>query len=67
MQPELVRSGDDLGLTSNFKNSLLRSNYNFFDASRQEEHDTVNVVPLLSQKLLSLKGQYHRKKINVWS
>ena len=49
------RSGHDLDLWSNFQHKLLRSHNGSFDVSRQEEHDAVkmNVVPLLSQKLLT--------------
>ena len=53
-QYNLSRSDHDLELRSNFQNDLLRSTYTSFDASRQEKHDAgkLNVVPLLSQKLL---------------
>ena len=46
--------GHDLDLRSNFQHDLLRSNYISFDAALQEKHDAgkMNVMPLLSQKLL---------------
>ena len=57
MQHDLFRSGHDLDLRSNFPHNFLMSHYTSFDASRQEEHDAgkMNVVPLLSQKLLPRK------------
>ena len=54
MHHDLFRSGHDFDLWSNFLNDLLTSIYNSFDASQQEKHDAgkMNIVPLLSQKLL---------------
>ena len=54
MQHDLFRSCHDLDLRSNYGHGLLRSNYNKFDASRQEEHDALNLdfVSLLSQRIL---------------
>ena len=53
----LFRSGHDLEMWSNFQSTFLSLNYNSFDASQQEKHNagTINVVPLLSQKLLQKK------------
>ena len=53
MEHDLFRSGHDLDL-SNFQVDLSRSNNSSFDAFRRREHDAgkINVVALLSQKLL---------------
>ena len=68
MQHDLFRKGHDLDLRSNFQSDLLRSNYNSFDASRQEKHDAgkMNVVSLLSQKLLQ-KKTFIAKNGYFWS
>ena len=52
MRDALFRSGNDVGLRSNFQDVILRPRYSSFDASRQEENDAVkmNAVLLLSTK-----------------
>ena len=51
MHHDLFRSGHDLELRSKFPNDLLRSNYNSFDASQQEQHDVgeMNDVPTFTE------------------
>ena len=63
-QHDLFGSGHDLDLRSNFQRGLSRSTYISFDAPRQEKHDAgkINVVPLLSQKLLQ-KNLYCKKRL----
>ena len=64
MQHDLFGSGQDLNLRSNFQLDFSMSNYISFDASRQEKHDAgkINVVSLLSQKLLQKKKTIFAKK-----
>ena len=64
MKHDLFGSGHDHDLRLNFQRDLSRSNYISFDASRQEKHDAgkINVVPLLSQKLLQ-KNLFRKKTV----
>ena len=57
MQHDLSRSRRDLDLRSNFDLDLSRSTCICFDASWQEEHDGVRIIPIafLVQKLFAKK------------
>ena len=64
MQHDLFGSGHDLDLRSNFQHDFSRSKYISFNAPRQEKHaaDKINVVSLLSQKLLQ-KNLVRKKRL----
>ena len=64
MQHNLSRSRRDLDLRSDFDLDLSRSACMCFDASWQEEHDGVRIIPLtfLVQKLF-VKNDFCQKRL----
>ena len=63
VQHDLFRSGHDLDLRSNFQYDLLRSNYNSFYASRQEENDAVKINECFTESTVNAEKLFIRTVI----